>query len=167
MGAWAARVSFLWRVNIILVTGVVPDLIPRSRNSSHCRREHASTGRYFFRRVSRNSKDTAAKMTPAPLSAPARIALCDMPRSSWTISPNSSAVAAAPVRPRIWSTNRFMHFCRQHVSSTRVDHSVTRFTTAICALARECSPSVALYGGAPGAAYQLDYCGGATTPFHP
>jgi hypothetical protein len=34
-------------------------------------------------------------------------------------------------------------------------------------LARECGPSVALYGGAPGAAYQLDYCDGAITPFHP
>ena len=27
-------------------------------------------------------------------------------------------------------------------------------------LARECGPFVALYGGAPGAAYQLDYCDG-------
>ena len=34
-------------------------------------------------------------------------------------------------------------------------------------LARECGPSVALYGGAPGAAYQLDYCDGAITPFDP
>jgi len=34
-------------------------------------------------------------------------------------------------------------------------------------LARECGPFVALYGGAPGAAYQLDYCDGAITPFHP
>jgi hypothetical protein len=34
-------------------------------------------------------------------------------------------------------------------------------------LAREYGTIVALYGGAPGAAYQLDYCDGAITPFHP
>ena len=57
--------------------------------------------RYFFRGVSRVAKDSAAKMTPTPPSAPARMALCDKPISLRAINPSSNAVAVAANRPRI------------------------------------------------------------------
>ena len=87
----AAQGSYqcLWRQAVRPCLGLMPTLLPLGAE------------RYFFRGVSRVAKDSAAKMTPTPPSAPARMALCDKPISLRAINPSSNAVAVAANRPRI------------------------------------------------------------------